>query len=168
MPSATNTKWSLDFDTVRRERLFRLPPKDHSAFPGLVDAVKPHIDSFNQLFEGSKLIDLALQDVGTKSFLDYSFETEAQRVARIEAKRPPKKRNRFTVQLAELFCDRAVLPPQNKHSTKNRDILPSECRERHATYSGKLRARVRWRVNNGEWSETVRELGALPLMVKVC
>jgi hypothetical protein len=168
MPSATDTRWSLEFDTARREKLFRSPPKDHSAYPALTEAVKPHVESFNSLFEGTNLLDLALQDIGTKSVLDHDNESEDQKQARVEAGRPPRRRNRFTVQMTELFCEKPVLPAQNKHNTRNREILPSECRERHATYRGRLRGRIRWRVNNGEWSETIRDLGALPIMVKVC
>jgi DNA-directed RNA polymerase I subunit RPA2 len=168
MAPATDTVWSTDFDTVRREKLFRNPPKDHSAYPALAAAVKPHIESFNALFEGKRLLDLGLQDIGTKSFLDYDFETEEQRSERVAAKRPPRPQNRLSVRMTEIFLDKAVLPPNNKFSTKNRNILPSECRERHATYRGRLRARLQWRVNNEEWAETVRDLGALPIMVKVC
>ena len=143
----TNTKWSSDFDTVRRENLFRNPPQDHSAYPALQEAVRPHIESFNALFDHGKLIEAGLRDIGTKTFVG------------------PGK-DKFSVRVREVFLGKAQLPASNKHSTTNRLIYPAECRERHATYRGKLSAKLEFKVNNGEWKETVRELGQVPLMLR--
>ena len=169
MAPATDTNWSVKYDTVRRERLFRNPPKDHTAFPALAEAIRPHVDSFNALFDGDKILDDALKDIGVKTFLDGEPETLEQKRQRREQgiKRAPK-RNRLSVRITELFLEKAVLPASNKFSTRNREIYPAECRERHATYRGKLRARLEYRVNNGEWKESVRELGQVPIMLRVC
>ena len=35
------------------------------------------------------------------------------------------------------------------------------------SYRGKMRARLEFRVNDGSWHETVRELGQVPIMVRV-
>ena len=59
------------------------------------------------------------------------------------------------------------VPPTNKLFVKRRETLPSECRERHATYRGKLTARLEYRVNEGDWKEMVREAGNLPIMLRV-
>lgn len=154
----TQTKWTAKFDTLRRENLFRNPPRDHTAYPALVDAVKPHLDSFNALFEGNKLLPAALQDIGTKVSLE-----RAQTLENGEARR---RKNRFYVRIREVFLEKSVLPPTNKFSTRNREIYPAECRERHATYRGKLRARLEYKINNGEWQYAVRELGHLPIMLR--
>lgn len=165
-PSATNTDWSSEFDTLRREHLFRNPPKDHTAYPALVDALRPHLDSFNALFDNNKLIEAALSDIGTKIFLDGERESPLQRAQRIRNGEAQEKRNRFYVRIREVFLEKAVLPLNNKFSTKNREIYPAECRERHATYKGKLRARVEYKLNNGEWQDTLREWGQLPIMLR--
>lgn len=61
---------SMSFDTLKRENLFRNPPKDKSAFPALLAAVQPHIDSFNAVTTEGGLLDLARQDIGIKSVFD--------------------------------------------------------------------------------------------------
>ena len=167
-PSAdalTNTQWTTEFDTLRREKLFRNPPKDHSAYPVLLDAIRPHIESFNALLDNDNLLDAALKDIGTKSFLE-NEETTKERADREREGRPYQKRNRFSVRIRNLYVEKAILPPTNKFSTKNREIYPAECRERHATYRGRLKTKIEFRVNNGEWQESVREMGQIPIMLR--
>jgi len=171
MPTAssvppTNTQWTAEFDTSRREKLFRNPPKDHTPYPALAEAIQPHIDSFNALLDNSKLLEAALKDIGTKTFLDGEQETLQQRVQRQQDGRPLPKRNKLSVRIRELYLEKAVLPPTNKFSTKNREIYPAECRERHASYRGKLRVRLEFRLNGGGWQESIREMGQLPIMLK--
>lgn len=161
-PTPASTQWTSDFDTVRRDHLFRHPPRDKTAYPALADALQPHIESFNALFEKGKLVEAAVKDIGTKVFLDgkpHSPSNEAESQA-------SGRRNRLSVKIREVYLDKAALPPSNKVSIRNRKIYPAECRERHATYRGKLRARVAYKVNNGDWVETDRDLGQLPLMLK--
>lgn len=71
------------------------------------------------------------------------------------------------MRIQDVFLDKAVLPPSNKVALKNRNILPAECRERHATYRGKLRARLEYRVNGEDWQEEVCDLGQVPIMLRV-
>lgn len=166
-PSATDTNWSVDFDTIRRHQLFKNPPKDHTAFPSLAAAIRPHLDSFNALFEGSKVLEAGLKDIGIKTFLDGDAETpEEKRARKAEGRRPPK-RNRLNVRIREIFLEKPAIPATNKFATRNRNIYPSEARERHATYRGKLRARLEYQVNNGDWMESIRELGQVPIMLRV-
>jgi DNA-directed RNA polymerase I subunit RPA2 len=150
--------WTTAFDTKRRHDLFSNPPKDKTAYPALREAVDPHINSFNAIFAAGGQLEEGLKDIGTKVFLDgnpYAAPGEAGR------------RNRLAVRIQDVFLDKAVLPPSNKVALKNRNILPAECRERHATYRGKLRARLEWRVNNGDWREEVCDLGSIPIMLNV-
>ncbi len=154
----TNTDWTAEFDTVRRENLFRNPPKDRTAYPLLAAAVEPHVQSFNAILDRGGLLEHALKDIGTKVFLDGDPRASGEDV-------PP--RNRLSVRIREVFLDRSILPPTNKFSLRNREIYPAECRERHVTYKGKLRARLEFRVNGGAWVETVRELGYVPIMLRV-
>ncbi len=151
----TNTKWSSEFDTLRREDLFRNPPTDHSAYPALKAALEPHINSFNANFETDGLIAQGLKDIGTKTFLDG------------DDRLPPAGKNKLQIRIKDVFVEKAQLPASNKYSTRNRHILPAECRERHATYRGKLSAKLEYRINGGDPVEFVRELGQMPLMLKV-
>ena len=151
----TNTKWSHEFDTLRRENLFRNPPKDHSAYPLLERAIAPHIESFNALFEQDGLIAKGIQDIGTKYYLDGDERTG------------PAGKNVLSIKIKEVRVEKAVLPASNKFS-KNREIYPAECRERHVTYRGKMTATLQFRINNGDPHEFVRDLGQMPIMLKVC
>lgn len=154
----TSTEWSTQFNTTRRQKLFQAPPRDRTAYPALQAAVSPHLDSFNAIFGHEGQLEQAIKDIGTKVFLDGNpYEQAADGGAR----------NRLSVRIQEVFVDKSALPPTNKHAIKNRNILPAECRERHATYRGKLRARIEYRVNNGDWVEQVRDLGHVPIMLRV-
>ena len=152
----TNTQWSTEFDTLRREELFRNPPTDHSPYPLLQKAIAPHIESFNAVFEKDGLLAQSLKDIGTKTYLDG------------DDRLGPAGKNKLTVRIKEVFVEKAMLPASNKFSTRNREIMPAECRERHVTYRGKMSARLEYRINGGDPVEFIRELGQIPLMLKVC
>ena len=128
--------------------------KDCTAYPLLAAAVEPHTQSFNALFEKSGLLEHALKDIGTKVFLDGDPGSDASP-------------NSLMLRVRELFLERPTLPPANKFVVKNREIYPAECRQRHASYRGRLRARLEYRVNGGEWMESIRELGLVPIMLRV-
>lgn len=153
--SRTSTAWSHEFDTVRREKLFQNPPKDHTAYPALKEAISPHIKSFNALFEPDGLISKAIEDIGTVTILDG------------DTRMGPEGKNKVDVKVKQVLVQKSMLPDTNKFSTRNREILPSECRERHVTYRGKLSAVFEYRINDGDPKEVIRELGNLPLMVMV-
>lgn len=65
-----SSKPLMSFNTLKRENLFRNPPKDKSAFPALLAAVQPHIDSFNAVTAEGGLLDLARKDIGVKTVFD--------------------------------------------------------------------------------------------------
>lgn len=156
-PERTSTKWDHQYNTLRRENLFRNPPTDHSAYPLLQIAVNPHIEAFNALFpsNGKKgLLDHGLEDIGTKIF--YDSPDGSSRGAS----------NKLSIRYKSVSLQRSLLPPSNKWA-KNREIYPAECRERHSTYRGKLTATLEYRINDGDPHEFVRELGSMPIMIKV-
>ena len=161
----TDTEWSAEFDTLRREDLFRNPPKDHSAYPALKEALQPHIESFNAILDNANILDAGIKDIGTKSFLE-AEETPNERAKRGQEGNPFEERGRLSIKITDVFLEKAVLPASNKFSTTNRDIYPAECRERHATYRGKLRARVLFKANDGGWIESIRDLGQVPIMLR--
>jgi len=153
--TTTKTKWNHEFNTLRREDLFRNPPKDHTAYPALQAAISPHIEAFNAVFEENGLLAHGLRDIGTKTFLD-GDEREG-----------PAGKNRLDIRIKEIIVEKSVLPSANKVSTRNRSVLPSECRERHVTYRGKMYARLECKINDGDPQEIIREIGKLPLMLMV-
>jgi DNA-directed RNA polymerase I subunit RPA2 len=155
--NGTETTWDHEFNVLRREKLFRNPPTDHSAYPALQLAVDPHIESFNAIFgeDGEPgLIDHGLAEIGTKTFLDG------------DERAPPAGKNKLTVRYKEVTLQKCYVPPSNKFA-RNRNILPSECRERHVTYRGKLTATFEYQINDGEPVEFIRDLGQVPIMIKV-
>lgn len=156
-PTKTKQTWDHEFNVVRRENLFRNPPTDRTAYPALQLAVDPHIEAFNALFPKNGkpgLIDHALAEIGTKTFFDGD-----ERAA-------PDGKNRLEIRFKSVTLQKSQVPPSNKFA-KNREILPAECRERHVSYRGKLTATLEYRINNGEPQEFVREIGQMPIMVKV-
>ena len=157
MPSSTDTitKWTHEFETLRREDLFRNPPEDRSAYPALQAAIAPHIESFNAVFDKGGLLEHGLRDIGTKTFLDG------------DDRDGPAGKNRLGIKIKEIIVEKSVLPPSNKVSSRNRQVLPAECRERHVTYRGNMYGRLECRVNDGDPKEIIRYLGKLPLMLMV-
>ncbi|KAI0392388.1 hypothetical protein F5Y17DRAFT_361243 [Xylariaceae sp. FL0594] len=152
-PQPTNTDWDHQYNTLRREDLFRNPPTDHSAYPLLQLAVNPHIEAFDALFPDNGLLAHGLADIGSKIFLDGDDRT------------PLESRNKLSIRYKSVHLQKSVLPPSNKFAVK-REILPAECRERHVTYRGKLSATFEYRINDGDPKEFTREIGQLPIMVK--
>jgi DNA-directed RNA polymerase I subunit RPA2 len=150
--------WTAGFDTVKRQKLFMSPPKDTTAHPMLAAAVEPHIESFNAIFASGGQLEEGIKEIGTKMFLDGDPYANPEDVG---------TRNRLSLRIQDVFLDKPALPPANKVALKNRNIYPAEARERHATYRGKMRARLEWRINNGDWQEEVCDLGLVPIMLRV-
>lgn len=151
----TDTKWDHEFHTLRRENLFQNPPTDKSAYPALRAAIAPHIDSFNALFCENGLISEGIADIGTKTMLDG------------DDNKGPAGKNSLNIRVKSVFVEKSMLPLSNKFSTRNREIMPAECRERHVTYRGKMGATFEYQVNDGDWKSMTRDLGQLPLMLLV-
>ena len=156
-PSATSTKWDHEYHTLRRENLFRNPPTDHTAYPALQLAINPHIESFNGVFRDdgqAGLLAHGLADIGTKTYLDGDDRTG------------PEGKNRLSIRIKDVELQKPLVPPSNKMA-RNREILPAECRERHVSYRGRLSATFEYRINGGDPVEFVREMGQVPIMLKV-
>lgn len=154
--SAPPQPWTTAFSTQRRQHLFQNPP-DATAYPTLAAAVEPHLNSFNAIFTPGGQLEHGLRDIGTKYFLDGNPNAPPD---------PSVPRNRFAIRIQGVFLDRAVLPRSNKVVIHNRNILPAECRERHATYHGRLCARIEYCVNDDDWQEEICDLGHAPIMLR--
>ena len=151
-------KWTTEYDTRKRHTLFRNPPSDKTAYPTLAEAIKPHVESFNAIFAPQGQLHHALKDIGTKTILD-----DPPSLVDSDEEQP---QNRLQIKVSEVFLDKSTLPASNKSELLKREILPVECRERHVTYRGRFRARLEYKINDGEWKESVRELGYLPIMLR--
>lgn len=57
--------------------------------------------------------------------------------------------------------------PAGTIGVRNHKIYPTECRQRGATYKGKLIVRIGWSVNGRSQEHLEKDLGEIPIMVKV-
>ena len=153
--SSNESQWTVEYDSAKRQKLFLEPPEKESAYPLLQAAVRPHVESFNALF-GQNLVGEALKDIGTYTVADGDSRDTSRTTPR----------NELQMRVSDLTLATPRIPDANKFSTRNRNIYPSECRERHSTYRGNLRAKLHYRVNNGQWEESIRNIGQLPIMVR--
>ncbi len=123
-----------EYHTLRREELFRNPPRDHTAYPSLQIAVDPHIESFNALFptDGSPgLIAHGIADIGPKSYLDGGDAT------------PPAQRNKLTIRYKSVHLQKALLPPDKQVCEGPRDLSGRVQRAtRHLPWQTDRRLRV--------------------------
>src|ERR1700760_4214421 len=90
----TSTTWSVEYETIRRPKLFQTPPQDRTAYPALQAAIAPHVQSFNAILEEGGLMNEALKEIGTQIFLDGDATLPA-------TDQPP--RNRLYVRIQEVF-----------------------------------------------------------------
>ena len=58
-----------------------------------------------------------------------------------------------------ILSDKAVL-------SINRSLMPSECRERGTSYTGRMNLKLCWTVNESNVKTETRQIGAMPIMVK--
>ncbi|KAF3922005.1 hypothetical protein ABW20_dc0105332 [Dactylellina cionopaga] len=140
-------------DTINREKRFRNPPADKSAFPALHEAIRPHVDSWNAVFREGGCLHQALQEIGEKTVFD-----------RLDGNAEVGYGNKLTVRIANYYLGKSMLSSRDKTAMK-REIYPAECRERHSSYRGQLQLEIHYKINNGEWQKEYRDCGLLPLMV---
>ncbi|XP_012263302.2 DNA-directed RNA polymerase I subunit RPA2 [Athalia rosae] len=65
--------------------------------------------------------------------------------------------------------DVTISPPAVPTGTigvKNHRIFPSECRQRAATYKGKLTAKIGWSINGVPQASILKDLGEIPIMIR--
>lgn len=67
----------VSYHTLKREDIFKNPPKGEFPFPLLQEAVAPHIGSFNALMDSPDggMLNLAVKDIGSKTVFDSSDTT---------------------------------------------------------------------------------------------
>lgn len=57
--------------------------------------------------------------------------------------------------------------PSSTIGVKNYKVYPTECRQRGATYKGKITVRLGWSINDKEQEPLEKDLGEIPIMLKV-
>ena len=95
----TDTQWSTNFDTLRRQHIFAHPPNDQTPYPLLAASIEPHLQSFNAVFEPNGLLEKAIQDIGTKVFLDGNP---------LAPKEEQGRRNRLSMRIRDVIIQKAA------------------------------------------------------------
>ncbi|CAE6454657.1 unnamed protein product [Rhizoctonia solani] len=167
MPPVASTSTS-GFDTLRREDAFRNPSKTSNEVPILQELVAPHIESFNALFDdsnltledgdGKGLLSLGIKDLGPKVVFDGAGTLG-------EASGAAGWGNRLSIRVSDIAVGRPMVSDKDRNVVE-RQVYPSEARERLTSYRGKLTVKLAWSVNGGPEHEESRDCGLLPIMVR--
>ncbi|CAE6435969.1 unnamed protein product [Rhizoctonia solani] len=167
MPGVASTSTS-GFDTLRREDAFRNPSKTSNEVPILQELVAPHIESFNALFDdsnlmledgdGKGLLSLGIKDIGPKVVFDGTGTLG-------ETSGAAGWGNRLSIRVSDIAVGRPMVSDKDRNVVE-RQVYPSEARERLTSYRGKLTVKLAWSVNGGPEHEESRDCGLLPIMVR--
>lgn len=57
--------------------------------------------------------------------------------------------------------------PMNTVGVRTQRVYPTECRQRAGTYKGRFVARIRWALNGEEQTAFEKDMGEIPIMIKV-
>lgn len=74
--------------------------------------------------------------------------------------------DRISLYIESASIDRPLVP-SGTIGVKDPRIFPTECRQRAGTYKGKLNVQVSWKLNGKEQPGFSKDLGDIPIMVKV-
>lgn len=74
--------------------------------------------------------------------------------------------DRICLYIESVSIDRPSVPP-GTIGVKDLRIFPTECRQTAGTYKGKLTAQVGWKLNGKVQQGFAKDLGEIPIMVKV-
>lgn len=73
--------------------------------------------------------------------------------------------DKIVLKIEDVTINTPSVPPGTV-GVRNHKIYPSECRQRAATYTGKLTAKIGWSVNGNPQESILRDLGEIPIMIK--
>ncbi|KAJ2384559.1 hypothetical protein GGI05_004969, partial [Coemansia sp. RSA 2603] len=147
---------SSGFRTLERQRFAEHPGQQHE-YPQTQQLTAPHIESFNTIWERAgphapPLIDTAVSLIEPQTVFDGKGDSENPRG------------NKIKVWLSDLRLDH---PTQTARDEKgSRLVLPTECRQRSATYRGRLSGVLHYQVNDNPEMTEERNFGQLPIMVR--
>mgnify|MGYP005983569229 CR=1 FL=1 len=104
----------------------------------------PHVTSFNYMI--NKGLDQAIANLNP---IEFTLNGDKIKLSIVDG---------------SLSCP---LAPLGTVGVKTMKIFPSECRQKAATYKGRFLARVHWAINGVPQSPFDKDMGELPIMVKV-
>lgn len=138
---------SMSFGTIELNQSFINPSSSGSDVASLHTLIRPHIDSFNSIFDDG-LLDAAVADLDPRDIFDSNG-------------------NSIKFWFEDISFQRPLLPDKQALTSANPLLYPNECRERGVTYQSKLTGRICWMVNNsGAVKEETRSFGFAPVMLK--
>lgn len=106
---------------------------------------QPHVDSFN--FMSSQGLKLAIEDI-----MPIEFELPGDK--------------KVSVWIENAAISKPAVPLGTIGVVKQ-DIYPTECRQRHSTYKGKLCVVFGWSLNGKPMPSITKDVGEVPIMLQV-
>ncbi|KAI8873354.1 beta and beta-prime subunits of DNA dependent RNA-polymerase [Ramicandelaber brevisporus] len=149
------------FRTLERLRSSIDPLKDGHEYPALQEISKPHVQSFNAMFDSRNLLGLAVADIMERVVFDGKGVDAGIAAAAHNA----AVGNKLTLRIDEVTIAKPAVSERDMRSVV-RQVYPTEARERLTNYSGRITARLCWRVNNGPEQYETKVLGHAPIMVR--
>ncbi|KAJ1880468.1 hypothetical protein LPJ57_002233 [Coemansia sp. RSA 486] len=144
------------FRTLERQAFATNPGQQHE-YPDTQKLTAPHIESFNSIWERAgpqtpALIDVAVSLLEKQVMFDGKGDSSSP------------FGNKIKVWLSDIRLDH---PTQTGRDEKGgRLVYPTECRQRSATYRGKLSGVLHYQVNDNPEMTEERTFGQLPIMVR--
>lgn len=134
-----------NFSILTSQRTAIFPNLDGSDTPAVHDLVRPHLESWNSIFE-TGLLERSIALLDEREVCDSNG-------------------NVLRFWLDDVQVGKPLLDERDKKSL-HRSLYPRECRERGISYKGKMMAKLMWSLNGGAVQTEHRNLGDLPIMVK--
>lgn len=97
--------------------------------------------------------------------VDTGLNDAIEDIVPVEFELPNKDKVRLCIEEGSISCP---LVPQGSVGMKNHNVFPTECRQRAGTYKGRFTVKVSWSVNGGPQNFFIKDMGEIPIMVKVC
>ncbi|TPX47723.1 DNA-directed RNA polymerase [Synchytrium endobioticum] len=155
------TKNSSSFNIPSRELLSLNPSERRPHSTRLAALSRPHIDSFNALFQwgtgnDAGLLEKAVQGIPQKVLFDTDISVYGQIHER--------GRNRLKMWIGSVTLPKPILP--GSKGSLGKPVFPAECRERGISYKAPMQVKICWSVNDGPTQSEVKLAGQLPIMVR--
>ncbi|TPX42598.1 DNA-directed RNA polymerase [Synchytrium endobioticum] len=169
------TKNSSSFNIPSRELLSLNPSERRPHSTRLAALSRPHIDSFNALFQwgtgnDAGLLEKAVQGIPQKVLFDTDISVYGQIHERGRNRlKNPHQSLTLSAYVTLVWIGSVTLPkpilPGSKGSL-GKPVFPAECRERGISYKAPMQVKICWSVNDGPTQSEVKLAGQLPIMVR--
>ncbi|KAI0784863.1 hypothetical protein C8Q75DRAFT_809751 [Abortiporus biennis] len=156
------------FSTLAREKSFKNPTQTGHTVPILNEFVKPHLESFNALFDdsgldsgdgdGRGLLSLGIKEIGERVVFDGKGTVGAE-------SGQSGWGNKLSLWFESVSIARPMVPEKDT-TAKVRKVFPAEARERLSSYRGRMTVKLCYRINDGPVETELRDCGLVPIMVR--